>query len=172
MIKGGAKRFLLILRVQTQKNMFESLLTVHSALRWVTLLLLLTAIAQSFAGWMGNKAYTPGNRKISLFTVITVHTQLVLGLVLYFMSPWTKTGMADMGAAMKDTVLRFWTVEHISMMVVAIVLITIGSVSAKKASADISKHKRTFWYFFIALLLILASIPWPFMQTGEGRGWF
>jgi hypothetical protein len=152
--------------------MLSTLLLVHSALRYVALVLILAAIFKSFMGWMGNKPYTTGDRKISLFTVITVHTQLVLGLILYFQSAWVKSGLADMGAAMKDKTLRFWTVEHIGMMIIAIILITIGSVSAKKAKSGLSKHKKTFWYFFIALLLILASIPWPFMAIGEGRSWF
>src|SRR3989304_9884440 len=113
--------------------MLSTLLLVHSALRYVALVLILAAIFKSFMGWMGNKPYTTGDRKISLFTVITVHTQLVLGFILYFQRAWVKSGLADMGAAMKDKTLRFWTVEHISMMIIAIILITIGSVSAKKA---------------------------------------
>ncbi|MEW6467515.1 MAG: cytochrome B [Bacteroidota bacterium] len=151
--------------------MFSGLLLIHSALRYVALLLILTAIFRSLSGWLGKRPYTPADRKVSLFTVITVHTQLVIGLILYFQSTWVKAGLADMGAAMKDKLLRFWTVEHISMMVIAIVLITIGSVSAKKAPTDLAKHKRTTILFILALLLILASIPWPFMATGVGRSW-
>jgi hypothetical protein len=149
----------------------DILLLLHSVLRYVILILILMVLFRSLSGWLGKKPYTPLDRKLMLFSVIGAHSQLVIGLILYFMSPLVIAGMADMGAAMKDRTLRFWTVEHIAMMVIAIVLITLASAMSKRAKTDTSKHKKSFILFLIAILLILASIPWPFMALGAGRGW-
>lgn len=151
--------------------MYSGLLVTHSYLRYVILALILLTLFRSFSGWMGKKAYSPLDRKLTLFSVIGAHTQLVIGLTMYFMSPMVKAGMADMGAAMKDPILRFYTIEHIGMMVLAITFITIGSAKAKRAKDATAKHKKTFIFFLLAILLILASIPWPFMATGAGKGW-
>jgi hypothetical protein len=72
---------------------------------------------------------------------------------------------------MKNSYARFFAVEHISMMLIAIILIHIGRSKTKKAISDISKHKTSFWFYFIALILILASIPWPFRKGFEALGW-
>ena len=80
--------------------------------------------------------------------------------------------MADMGAAMKEPVLRFYAVEHVTIMSIAIVFVTVGRISSKKMKTDWQKHKRVFVFYSIALLLVLVAIPWPFREVGAGRGWF
>lgn len=134
------------------------------------LLLLVVTLFRVYAGWLSKKSFTPADRKLSLFTLIATHIQLVLGIVLYLMSDWVR--LDDMGEAMKDRILRFFTVEHSLMMLIAIALITIGHSKAKKASGE--KKFRTLAIFFtIALVIILAAIPWPVREgIGTGRGWF
>jgi cation transport ATPase len=132
--------------------------------------LLLISIIKAFNGWGLKKTYTGGDRKLALFTVISAHLQLVIGLVLYFISPAVKNALADMGKAMSDTAQRFWAVEHISMMLLAIILITVGSVRAKKQATDEAKHKQIAVFFLIALAIIFIAIPWPW-KTELGRGW-
>ena len=149
--------------------MLTGLLHVHSLLRYVLLILMLISIVKAFNGWGLKKAYSPGDRKLALFTVISAHLQLVLGLVIYFISPTVKIGLANMSEAMKDAALRFWTVEHISMMLIAIILITIGSARAKRATTDEGKHKQIAVFFLIALLVIFIAIPWPWKEVW--RGW-
>lgn len=149
--------------------MLTGLLHTHNLLRYVLLLLILISIARSFSGWMGKKPYTDGNRKLTLFTLISAHLQLVIGLVLYFVSPNVKVGLADMGAAMKDPGLRFWTVEHIGMMLIAITLITLGNILSKKGKTDEAKHKRVAIFFLLALIVIFLAIPWPW--SAVSRGW-
>ena len=149
--------------------MLTGLLHVHSLLRYVLLLLILISIVKSFNGWMGKKTYTAGDRKLTLFTMVSAHLQLVIGLILYFISPNVKVGLADMGAAMKDPGLRFWTVEHIAMMLIAIVLITLGNSLSKRASDDTGKHKRVAIFFLLALIVIFMAIPWPW--SAVVRGW-
>jgi hypothetical protein len=74
------------------------------------------------------------------------------------------------GEVMKNPVMRYYAVEHITGMLIAIVLITIGKGVAKKRIPDAAKYKRTFWFFLIALVIILATVPWPF-RAGIGRPW-
>ncbi len=150
--------------------MYTGLLHLHSALRYVVLALLIITIAKAFIGWFGKKDYTTGDNKLSLFTFISAHTQLLIGLILYGISPVVKAGMADMAASMKDPIMRFWTVEHALSMIVAIIIITLGRVMSKKATTDAAKHRRIAIYYLLALILIFSAIPWPF--SAVARPWF
>jgi hypothetical protein len=132
--------------------------------------MLIVAIIKAFDGWLNKKEYTGTDNKLSLITLIVVHTQFLVGLVIYFISPLVQRALSDMGAAMKETTLRFWAVEHIAMMLVAVVLITIGRSSSKKAVDAVIKHKRIALFFLIGLIIILAAIPWPFSRVP--RPWF
>ncbi|NQY08007.1 MAG: cytochrome B [Flavobacteriales bacterium] len=151
--------------------MFDALQGLHSTLRYVVLILLVSAIIKSILGWIQKGDYQKGHNKLSLFTMVFTHIQLLLGLSLYFMSAIVKEAHSDMGAAMKEAVLRFWAVEHISMMIIAAILITIGRRFAKNAEEDIAKHKKTTIFFLIAFVIIMAAIPWPF-RAEIGRGYF
>lgn len=131
--------------------MYEILKSAHSGWRYIVLILLVVAVLQAIMGWFGNKAYTEGNRKLNVFTLISAHVQLLFGLVLYFLSPLTK---GPMGEAM----YRYWKVEHITMMVLAVVLITIGNAKSKKVTEGVQKHKKIAIFFGIALIFILVSI--------------
>ena len=149
--------------------MLTGLLHIHSLLRYILLILLLLSIFKSFSGWMGKKQYLPGDKKAALFTLIAAHLQLVLGLVLYFISDNVKVGLSNMGEAMKNPMLRFWTVEHIGMMLLAIILITLGYSLAKRGKDDEAKHKRIAIFFLLALIVIFLAIPWPW--SAVARGW-
>jgi len=145
--------------------MYNGLLHAHSGLRWVVLILLLVAIFNAFSKKKSG-LYSEGDRKLALFTMISVHIQLLIGLVLYFISPLVVFSSESMG----NTIQRFYLVEHISLMLVAIVLITIGHSKSKKAIADSKKFGAIATFYLIGLILILASIPWPFRI--ETAGWF
>lgn len=139
----------------------------HSGLRWVVLILLLWAIWGAFQGRSKSAAFSDADRKRGLFAMISAHVQLLLGLSLYFLSPYVKFE----GGVMKDSLLRFYTVEHISLMLIAIALITLGYTRIRKKADDRSKFQTQFVFFLIALLLILAAIPWPF-RAGLNGNWF
>jgi hypothetical protein len=136
------------------------LLNVHSILRWVVLILLIITIVKSLAGWIKNYDYLPLDDKFALFALIFVHTQLILGVILYFMSPIVRQGLQDMGAAMKNPVIRFWVVEHLVGMIISIALITIGRVASKKKPSSKAKHRTIFIYFTLGLIVMIAMIPW------------
>jgi hypothetical protein len=141
--------------------MYITLLTFHSLLRYVIILFLVIAIAKSFNGWLNKKDYINSDDKMSLFAFIFAHIQLLLGLALYFISPFVQQGFEEFPASMGNSTLRFWMVEHIFMMFLGIATITFSRIKAKKAVLAITKHKITAIGFTIGLLLILVSIPWP-----------
>lgn len=141
---------------------------MHSALRWVVLALLIVTLVKA---WQNRQSsFTSGQAKLGLFTMVSMHIQLVLGLALYMMKGWMS--MLGQPGVMESTVMRFFTVEHLAGMLVAIVFGTLGHSLAKRASTDEMKHKRQLRYFGLALLLIVASIPWPFRPGFEAYGWF
>ena len=134
------------------------LVHAHSGLRWVVLILMLMAIVQGFSGWNGQKQFSAGNKKVAMFAMISFHTQFLLGFVLYFISPMVSFAEGFM----KDSTLRFYSVEHISLMVLAMIFVTVGYSKSKKAANDQGKFRKiAVWYLF-ALIFVLAAIPWPF----------
>lgn len=150
----------------------EFIVKLHSFLRWALLLLMIVSIVKAAMSMSGKNPYTSSDRKRTLFTMIAAHLQLVIGVVLYMTSTVVQAGRSNMAAAMKDSALRFWTVEHISMMIIAIVFITIGNIRSKKMDTDAGKYKQILIWFGLALLIIIAAMPWPFRAEGIGRGWF
>jgi formate/nitrite transporter FocA (FNT family) len=117
------------------------------------------------------RPFLSSERKLALITLIILHTQLLIGIALYFVSPFVANAI-ESGNVMKDPVNRFYLVEHAIGMCVAIAFVTVGYSKAKKQSESWAKHKLIFTYYTIAFILILISIPWPFRMVGEGRGWF
>ena len=147
--------------------MYTGLLHLHNLLRWVILILLVIAIIKSFSGMTGKKPFTKGDKKTGLFLMIAAHIQLLIGLYEWFFGAWGLKLIRNvgMGEAMKEPAYRFWTVEHITGMLIAIILITIGRGASKKNISDRAKHSKTFWFFLIAFILILAVVPWPFREA-------
>ena len=146
--------------------MYGILLPIHSFLRWAILVLILVCIVKSLMGMISKKPFGGSDNKISLFLMISAHTQLVVGLMLYFVSPYVNFKNVTVNP---DT--HFFTIEHAVMMLVAIVLITLGRTTSKRASTDGGKFKRLFWYNIVALLIIFMAIPWPNMGMVH-RPWF
>ncbi|MHA4809856.1 hypothetical protein ACX0G9_17205 [Flavitalea flava] len=153
--------------------MYTGLLHLHSFMRWIILILAIIAIYKSYIGMTAGKAFTAGDKKIGLFLMISAHTTLLIGLYQWIVGPWGLKNIQNMGfgPVMKDSVFRFYAVEHLTGMIIAIVLITIGRGVSKKNIPDQVKHKKTFWFFLVAVLIILVSVPWPF-RVGIARPWF
>ena len=146
--------------------MQTGLVHLHNLLRWIILIFLLLSIIKSYSGWQNKKVFTPGDKKIWLFTLIFSHLTLLLGLVQVFFGRFgIFTSDLPQGTnVMKDKFYRFFWVEHPTAMILAIILITLGYGMAKKPVADAVKFKKAFWFFTLALILILAAIPWPFRE--------
>jgi len=141
--------------------MYSFVLATHNIFRWLVLIFGILAIVMAFVGWFGKKEWKGLDDKLGLGFTISLDVQVLLGFLLYVVfSPITKAAFSDMGAAMADSDLRFFLVEHLLMMIVALVLAHIGRSRAKKADTDVSKHKNAAIFYTIAMLLILAAIPW------------
>lgn len=147
-------------------TLYKILTGAHSGWRWVVLILLLAAIIKAFSGWKKKKEFTTGDKKLAMFAMIAFHLQWTVGLVLYFISD--KVQFVE--GFMKNTMLRFYGLEHIVAMTIAFVLITIGHSKSKKMETGPEKFKKIFVFYLIALIIVLASIPWPFRTELLG-GW-
>lgn len=137
-------------------DFYNFLQKFHSGFAYLALLLLLIAVANSLVGHFSKKEFTAKDRKIAIFGLIGTHTQLLVGLILYFVSP---LGFAVLGE-MKDKAIRLTSLEHPLINIIAIALITIGWVKHKKLTTSESKFKTFSIYYTLGLLLILSRIPW------------
>lgn len=147
--------------------MYTFLVSFHSGWRWILLAFVLVALVNSLLKWRKGSTWTVSDQKWNLYAMSAAHLQLLVGFALYFMSPRVQFA----GASMKDTVLRFYTVEHILMMLIGVALLTIGYAKAKRAGRDQDRFRLGFWFFLIALVVMLAGIPWPFREALGGK-WF
>jgi L-asparagine transporter-like permease len=145
---------------------------LHSVGRWIVLLLLLIAIFNSLVA--GNRPFIRTDARTGLMLVIFTDLMLLIGLALWFLGSrgYNIVRDSNMGEVMKYPFNRFFGVEHIAGMLIAIILIHIGKAQGKKRISDKAKHKRTLLFYVLALLIILASIPWPFRQIGAGSHWY
>jgi len=141
---------------------------------WIIVVLLLLSIIKAYTGWKGNKSFSAGDAKIWLFTMIASHITLLLGLYQWLMGRYgLLTFEIPAGSSrMKDPFIRFFQVEHPVSMLLAILFITLGRGMAKKDLSDSLKYRQAFVYFFVALLLLLAAVPWPFRGEIIGRPLF
>lgn len=146
----------------------DAVLHAHSGLRYVVLALLLVAILIGLKGWLGNNNFTGFHKKINLFTLISIHIQLLLGIILYFTSSMVQFNEFTM----KTEAIRFFTVEHSAGMILAVILATIGKKKVDSANVPRTKFKRMFIFYLITLIIIFVSIPWPFLKPELFRGWF
>ncbi len=132
----------------------ETLILIHSYLRYFVLIALVLVIVKSLIGWLQAKPYTNLDNKMSLYLFIFTHMQLLIGLILFFTSKWVKFS----GDSMKDDELRYWLVEHSSMMLIAIVLITMARITSKRMVVDVAKHRRMVVFNLLALVIIVVAI--------------
>ena len=136
--------------------MYETIQSVHSILAYAALGLLLLASINAIFGLTSKKLFTDKDLRLSLFTLIICHIQLLVGLILYFVSP---LGSAQLGN-MKDAAMRLTSLEHPLINIIALVLITIGWSKHKKEESNNGKFKKIAIFYTIGLILLLAMIPW------------
>ncbi|MGF7079240.1 cytochrome B [Mucilaginibacter sp. UYCu711] len=135
-------------------NAYTFVQHLHSGFRYIILVLFIYTILMAFIGWLSGRPYTNRNRISNLVAMISAHTQLLIGIVLYFLSPL----VAFNSTTMKDPVTRYFTVEHWVMMLIALVLITIGHSKSKKLVLPEAKHKTIALFYTIALLIIIGTL--------------
>jgi hypothetical protein len=148
--------FLLIFVKIKKLFMYTILQKLHSGWAYIALLVLVIAVVNAILGMSSKKEFTAKDRKIALFGLIGIHTQLLIGLILYFVSP---LGLASFGQ-MSDKALRLTSLEHPLINLIAIALITIGWSKHKKLTTSESKFKTFSIFYGLGLLLVLSRIPW------------
>lgn len=132
-------------------SLYQILKSAHSGWRYVVFVLLIIAFMQAVSGWFGKKEYTEGNRKLNVFTLISAHIQLLIGLILYFLSPLTKLPAAE-------AIGKYWKMEHTSMMILTVILITVGNSRSKKLTDSVAKHKSIAIFFGLAFIIIMVTL--------------
>ncbi|WP_344823073.1 hypothetical protein [Rurimicrobium arvi] len=149
------------------------MLHLHSFLRWIVIILAVAAVLKSLSGLLSKRSFAASDRKISLFFMISMDIQLLVGLVLYFTGAWGIKNIQNNGMAsvMKDPAGRFFAVEHTIGMVLAIAAAHIAHSAAKKALGDQAKFRKVFLFSLISLIIMLAMIPWPSREL-VGRALF
>ncbi len=141
--------------------MSDFLIFLHSWLRWAIVILGIVLIAKGAMGMGGSKDFSKSNNTQSAIFTGLFHLQVLLGLILYFfISDITAAAFQDFGGAMKNAAVRYWAVEHITVMILAAVLVQVGRIRIKKADTDKKKFRSMFWFFLIAMLLVASRIPW------------
>jgi Kef-type K+ transport system membrane component KefB len=144
--------------------MYEILKYLHSWNRWLVLGFGFICLISAIVGWLGKKPFGKTDRTIGGIFVGVTHLQLVAGLLLYFVfsEVWGFKAIAanGMGVVMKNPQLRYWVVEHFTVMLLAVILVQVGRTLSKKASSSLQKHKKSAIFYGIALVLMLSRIPW------------
>lgn len=145
--------------------MYNILLSLHSFLRWIILLFLIINIVRHIAAV--NKPFTTLDKKLGLWLMIAAHITLLIGLYQWFAGGLGFQNIKNNGmqAVMKDDAYRFFAVEHSVGMIIAIIIITVARGVFRKNINDSRKHKRCITLYLLALLIILALIPWPGMEN-------
>jgi hypothetical protein len=149
--------------------MYTTLLIIHSLVRWAVIAAGAIAVFRALRGVTAKNDWTAADDRAGLIYTITLDVQMLLGIVLYWLSPVTSAALQDMGAAMSVPTLRFWAVEHVTLMVLAIVLAHLGRVRIRKAPNAAARHRRAAVFFIVSLIAALAGTPWP--GTANGRPW-
>jgi uncharacterized membrane protein YbjE (DUF340 family) len=141
--------------------MYQLLLPLHSMFRWLVLIFLLFAIFRAYRGWFKKSLFSSFDNSLKSVTVKVVQVQFCIGVALYILSPLVRYFLNNFGEAVRIREIRFFGMEHITIMVIAVAVISIGSDKVDKATVQ-DKYKIMAIWFAVGLLLILTSIPWSF----------
>ena len=141
--------------------MYPVVLATHNIIRWIVLIVAVLAVLRAYLGWLGGRAWLQSDRKVGLLFSTVLDVNFLLGLFLYlFLSPITRGAFQNLGAAMGNPAARFYLLEHIFYMVLALVLVHLGNARSKRATGDQAKHRTAALFYTLSVLIILIAIPW------------
>lgn len=140
--------------------MYFFLKNVHSYWAYLAIIAIAVSTIYFLLSFRKKRSFSSKDKKLAMLTMTVIHVQFLLGLVLYFVSPRVQLGLEDMAATMKDSELRFYVIEHISVMLLSVILVTIGYSKAKRAATDLKKFKLLYVFYGIGMFLLLSRIPW------------
>ena len=142
--------------------MYSTLIFLHSLFRWLVVISLIYAIYRAYVGFKAQKPFSKADNSIRHWTATIAHVQLIIGILVYTQSPSIKYFWKHTKEAFQNWDVTFYSLVHVLMMLLAIVVLTIGSAKAKRMETDSDKFKTMLLWFFIAFLLIFMAVPWPF----------
>lgn len=141
--------------------MYQIVLSLHNAWRWVVVLILVIAIVQFLMGWLQRKNWTSRDKRTLMLYTTAIDIQVVLGFLLFFvLSPLTTSAFSNFGEAMRNSGQRFFLVEHTVLMVVAVIVAHVSSIIARKQATDVGKFRIAAIGAIVVAIAILAGIPW------------
>jgi len=145
----------------------QLLLTLHNLTRWALIIMAVIVLFQALQGWLNKKTYTDKNKKLAAIYSGFFDLQILLGVILFFSQGWSSALMNGGSEVMSTATVRFFAVEHWMLMLLAVIIMHIGSSKVKKSETDLKKFRLTFIWFGVSLLLVLAAIPWPGMAAAR-----
>ena len=142
--------------------MYQTLTFYHNFMRWLVLASLVYALYRAYKGYLSRSTFSKTDNIVRHWTATIAHIQLLIGMVLYFRSPVIKYFISNFKEAVNNFDMAFFGLIHSSLMLIAIVLITIGSAISKRKQTDTEKFKTMLVWFSVAFIIIFVAIPWPF----------
>jgi len=141
--------------------------SLHNITRWVLVILAVIVIVRGFTGWLRQRRFNQDDIRFGMLYTSFLDVQLLLGLILYFSRGWFGVLTADFAAAMRTAGTRFFAIEHALLMLVALVVAHVVRSRSRKAPSDVSKHRWAAIGYLVSFVLVLAAIPWPFLEYGR-----
>jgi uncharacterized BrkB/YihY/UPF0761 family membrane protein len=144
--------------------MYQSIISIHNIARWIVIIAAVYALFRAYRGWFGRKPWTEKDRKAGLYFSIAFDVQFLLGLILTVVSPLVRSLISSFQNAMTIDELRL-IVEHIPLMLVALIIVHVTSVLAKRTGDDVTKHRRAAIGYTLAFIVMVLATPWarPFL---------
>ena len=142
--------------------MYSILLITHSIFRWLVLISLLYAIYRAYQGKTKGHVFSKTDNSVRHWTATIAHIQLIIGINLYLKSPIVKYFFTNVSEGIKHLDTFFFGILHIILMLVAVIVLTVGSAMAKRKYTDADKFNTMLFWFSLALFIIFMAIPWPF----------
>jgi hypothetical protein len=147
--------------------MYTVVLYVHSYLRWVVVVLGLVALVRAIGGWAGKKPWEQGDTRLAAIFIGSFDLQFLLGLVLWWQSPYASLFRGDVAKGVKDNVVRYWGLEHPVTMLIALAVVHIVNARAKRRGSDWRRHRSMAIALIVWVVLVAAAFPWPWQVRGR-----
>ncbi len=142
--------------------MYDFVLLLHSYVRWLVVIAALAAVVKAFTGWSGKRAWGKLDDRLGFAFTLALDIQVLIGIVLYLISPDVHKAFADLAAALADPELRFFALIHWVLVLAAVALAHIGRARARKAEGERRKFRTAALFYSLSILILAVAIPWPF----------